>query len=163
MISGADLLASCRSDYPEFAEVPEGEASDFEEDLPKEEEEEEDDDNVDDEEVEDLEEEEDDDEEEQEEEPQGASKTSGAAKDDGLGPRRSIRKRSSPARLKPTVTNMGTDSETIREIARAAGAKDGRVLAKALEGAMADGRTEATSNDLEKARKDIALEARMSA
>ena len=39
MISGADLLASCRSDYPEFAEVPEGEASDFEEDLPKEEEE----------------------------------------------------------------------------------------------------------------------------
>lgn len=159
MISGADLLASCRSDYPEFAEVPEGEASDFEEDLPKEEEEEEDDDNVDDEEVEDLEEEEDDDEEEQEEEPQGASKTSGAAKDDGLGPRRSIRKRSSPARLKPTVTNMGTDSETIREIARAAGAKDGQVLAKALEAAMADGRTEATSDDLEKARKVVALEA----
>jgi len=163
VISGADLLASCRSDYPEFAEVPEGEASDFEEDLPKEEEEEEDDDNVDDEEVEDLEEEEDEEEQQQVEEPQGASKTSGAAKDDGLGPRRSIRKRSSPARLKPTVTNMGTDSETIREIARAAGAKDGQVLAKALEAAMADGRTEATSDDLEKARKVVALEARTSA
>ena len=163
MISGADLLASCRSDYPEFAEVPEGEASDFEDDLPKEEEEEEDDDNVDDEEVEDLEEEEDEEEQQQVEEPQGASKTSGAAKDDGLGPRRSIRKRSSPARLKPTVTNMGTDSETIREIARAAGAKDGQVLAKALEAAMADGRTEATSDDLEKARKVVALEARTSA
>ncbi len=86
-------------------------------------------------------------------------KTTGAAKDDGLGPRRSIRKRSSPARLKPSVTNMGTDSETIHEIARAAGAKDGQVLAKALEAAMADGRTEATSDDLEKARKVVALEA----
>jgi hypothetical protein len=147
------------SDYPEFAEVPEGEASDFEEDLPEEEEEE--DDEVEEEEAaEDLPVEEED---EQQQQQEAEGKTSGAAKDDGLGLRRSIRKRSSPARLKPTVTNMGTDSETIREIARAAGAKDGQVLAKALEGAMADGRTEATSDDMDKARKDVALEARMSA
>ena len=118
--------------------MPEGEASDFEE----EEEEEEEDDEVEEEEAaEDLPVEEED---EQQQQQEAEGKTSGAAKDDGLGLRRSIRKRSSPARLKPTVTNMGTDSETIREIARAAGAKDGQVLAKALEGAMADGRTEAT-------------------
>lgn len=142
--------------------MPEGEASDFEEDLPEEDEEDEEgeQEGAPD---EDEDEEDEEEEEEQQQQQEAQGKPSGAAKDDGLGPRRSIRKRSSPARLKPTVTNMGADSETIREIARAAGAKDGQVLAKALEGALADGRTEATSDDMNKARKDVALEARMSA
>ena len=153
------LLPFKCSDYPEFAEVPEGEASDYEEDLKEEEEEEEEEDDD----VEEEEEEEAEEEEVQEEQAEAQGTTSRAAKDDGLGPRRSIRKRSSPARLKPTVTNMGAESETIREIARAAGAKDGQVLAKALDAALADGRTETTSADMEKARKEVALEARMAA
>jgi hypothetical protein len=157
----AELTPHClRSDYPEFAEVPEGEASDFEEDLQEDEEEEDDEEEEEQDEAEAEEEaaaEEDAQEEEQEEEA-----AAGAAKDGSLGPRRSIRKRSSPARLKPSLTQMGSDSETIRDIARAAGAKDGQMLAKALEGALEQGRTEATSADMDKARKEIALEARMS-
>jgi hypothetical protein len=76
-----------------------------------------------------------------EEQEQAAEETTTSTEHDG--PRRSIRKKSTVTRLRPSQVIDSHNSDMIRRVARAAGKKDGLAWSSALE----DGRSQASAAD----------------